>query len=130
VLLNIQVHCSLEDQIIQKQKSDKGIFHIKERMKSELDSRFKFDERGVLWFDDHLVVSKDQELRAKILDEAHQSNLSIHLGSSKMYCDLKSKFWWTKMKKRIATYAARCDNYWSQSYSHETSWSIAIVVCA
>jgi hypothetical protein len=29
VLLNIQVHYSLEDQIIQKQKSDKGIFHIK-----------------------------------------------------------------------------------------------------
>jgi hypothetical protein len=110
VLLNIQVHCSLEDQIIQKQKSDKGIFHIKERMKSEPNSRLKLDERGILWFDERLVVPKDQELRTKILDEAHQSKLSIHPGSTKMYCDLKAKFWWTKMKKEIAAYVARCDN--------------------
>jgi hypothetical protein len=40
VLLNIQIRCSLEDQTI-----DKGIFHIKERMKSEPNSRFKLDER-------------------------------------------------------------------------------------
>ena len=75
VLLNIQIRCSLEYHIIQKQKSDKGIFHIKERMKSEPDSRFKLDETGVLWFDHRLVVPKDQELRTKILDEAHQSKL-------------------------------------------------------
>jgi hypothetical protein len=61
-------------------------------MKSEPDSRFKLDERGVLWLDDHLVVPKDQELRTNILDEAHQSKLSIHPGSSKMYYDLKSNF--------------------------------------
>jgi hypothetical protein len=111
VLLNIQVRCSLEDQIIQKHKSDKGIFHIKERMKSEPNNRFKLDERGILRFDESLVVPKDQELQTKILDKAHQSKLSIHLGSSKMYYDLKSKFWWTKMKKEIAVYVARCDNY-------------------
>ena len=82
VLLNIQVCCSLEDQIIQKQKSDKGIFHIKERMKSKPNSRFKLDERGILWLDERLVAPKDQELQTKILDEAHQSKLSIHPGSS------------------------------------------------
>jgi hypothetical protein len=109
VLLNIQVHCSLEDQIIQKQKSNKGIFHIKERIKSKPDNHFKLDEIGVLWFDDRLVVPKDQELRTKILDEAHQSKLSIHPDSSKMYYDLKLKFWWAKMKE-IAAYVTRCDN--------------------
>jgi hypothetical protein len=110
VLLNIQVRCSLEDQITQKQKSDKGVFHIKERMKSEPNSRFKLDERGILWFDERMVIPKDQELRTKILDEAHQSKLSIHPRSSKMYCDLKSKFLWTKMKKEIVAFVARCDN--------------------
>jgi hypothetical protein len=65
VLLNIQICCSLEDQNIQKQKSDKGIFHIKEGMKSEPDSHFKLDERGVLWFDDHLVVPKDHKLQPR-----------------------------------------------------------------
>jgi len=36
------------------------------------------------------------------MDEAHLSKLSIHPWSSKMYQDLKSHFWWTKMKKEIA----------------------------
>ena len=56
------------------------------------------------------MVPKDRELRNQILDEAHSSKLSIHPGSSKMYQDLKTRFWWTKMKKEIATYVARCDN--------------------
>jgi hypothetical protein len=54
-------------------------------------------------------VSKDRELRNQILDEAHSSKLSINLGSSKMYQDLKTHFWWTKMKKEIVAYVARCD---------------------
>ena len=57
------------------------------------------------------MVPKDRELRNQILDEAHSSKLSIHLGSSKMYQDLKTHFWWTKMKKEITAYVARCDNY-------------------
>jgi len=68
------------------------------------------DERGVIWFEDWLVVPKDWELRNQILDEAHSSKLSIHLSSSKMYQDLKTHFWWTKMKKEIAAYVVRCDN--------------------
>ena len=55
------------------------------------------------------MVPKDRELRNQILDEAHSSKLSIHLGSSKMYQDLKTFFWWTKMTE-FATYVARCDN--------------------
>ena len=57
------------------------------------------------------MVPKDRELRNQILDEAHSSKLSIHPGSSKMYQDLKTRFWWTKMKKEIAAYVARCNNY-------------------
>ena len=56
------------------------------------------------------MVPKDRDLRNQILDEAHSSKLSIHSGSSKMYQDLKTRFWWTKMKKEVTTYVARCDN--------------------
>ena len=54
--------------------------------------------------------TKNHELRNQILDEAHSSKLSMHLGSSKMYQDLKNHFWWTNMKE-IAAYVARCDVY-------------------
>ena len=60
--------------------------------------------------EDRLVVPKDHGLRNQILDEAHSSKLSIHSGSSKIYQDLKTHFWWIKMKKEIAAYVARCDN--------------------
>ena len=57
------------------------------------------------------MVPKDHELINQILDEAHSSKLSIHPGSSKIYQDLKNHFWWTKMKKEITAYVARCDVY-------------------
>jgi hypothetical protein len=78
-------------------------------MKREPTKHFRVDEQGVLWFDDRLVVPKDQELKDKLMDEAHLSKLSIHLGSSKMYKELRPRYWWTKMKKGIAAYVARCD---------------------
>jgi hypothetical protein len=67
------------------------------------------DEQGMLWFDDRLVVPKNQDLKNKLMDEAHLSKLSIHPGSSKMYQELRPHYWWTKMKKEIAAYVARCD---------------------
>jgi hypothetical protein len=85
------------------------MFHIKKKMKKEPTKHFRVNEQGVLWFDDRLVVPKDQELKNKLMDEAHLSKLSIHLGSSKMYQELRPHYWWTKMKKQIAAYVARCD---------------------
>ena len=99
MLHNITVNCSLESKIIELQKTDVGVFHIKRKMKEQETKHFRLDERGVLWFKNRLVVLKDRELRNQILDEAHSSKLSIHPGSSKMYQDLKPYFWWTKMKK-------------------------------
>ena len=109
VLHNLTISCSLEAKVMELQKTDVGIFHIKRKMEEEETKHFRLDERGVLWFKDRLVVPKDRELRNQILDEAHSSKLSIHPGSSKMYQDLKTCFWWTKMKE-ITAYVARCDN--------------------
>ena len=109
VLHNITVNCSLKSKIIELQKTDVGVFHIKRKMKEQETKHFRLDERGVLWFKDRLVVPKDRELRNQIISKAHSSKLSIHPGSSKMYHDLKPCFWWTKMKKEIAAYVARCD---------------------
>jgi hypothetical protein len=44
VLHSIHISCSLESRIIEGQKIDKGIFHIKEKMKSEPSKHFRVDE--------------------------------------------------------------------------------------
>nr|GEZ17298.1 putative reverse transcriptase domain-containing protein [Tanacetum cinerariifolium] len=37
-----------------------------------------------------------------------KSKYSIHLGSDKMYQDLKKLYWWPNMKAEIATYVSKC----------------------
>jgi hypothetical protein len=70
---------------------------------------FSQDADGVLWFKYRLVVLKDFELYLKIMDEAHCSWHSIHLGTNKMYQDLKKNFRWTRMKRDITKYVSECD---------------------
>ena len=50
VLQNITISCSLKSKIIELQKTDVGVFHIKRRMKEQETNHFRLDERGVLWF--------------------------------------------------------------------------------
>jgi hypothetical protein len=44
VLHNIQISYTLESKIIEGQKADKGIFHIKEKIKKEPTKHFRVDE--------------------------------------------------------------------------------------
>jgi hypothetical protein len=110
-LFNIILVPTLRDEIIAAQKNDKDMDHIKRRMK-EGDPKvtcFHEDAEGTLWFKERLVVPKKEALKKKILDEAHTSRYSIHLGSSKMYHDLRQQFLWTRMKCEAARYISECD---------------------
>ncbi|GKC05181.1 putative reverse transcriptase domain-containing protein [Tanacetum coccineum] len=42
------------------------------------------------------------DLRTLIMHESHKLKYSIHLGSNKMYHDLKKLYWWPNMKADIA----------------------------
>ena len=49
-------------------------------MQEQETKHFKLDEKGVLWFEDRLVVPKDRELRNQILDKLIRPNcLSIRV---------------------------------------------------
>nr|GFB68118.1 putative reverse transcriptase domain, ribonuclease H-like domain, aspartic peptidase domain protein [Tanacetum cinerariifolium] len=47
-------------------------------------------------------------LRDLIMHESHKSKYSIHLGSDKMYQDLKKLYWWPKIKAIIVEYVGKC----------------------
>jgi hypothetical protein len=100
-LSHISVEPALQYQIIMAQLSDKGVQIIKENLhqKTEKYKCFRHDGKGILWFESRLVVSKNMDLKKKILDEAHLSKFSMHPGSTKMYHDLKPLYWWTRMKR-------------------------------
>ncbi|GJS37953.1 putative reverse transcriptase domain-containing protein [Tanacetum coccineum] len=47
------------------------------------------------------------DLRTVIMHESYKSKYSIHLGSDKMYQDMKKLYWWPNMKANIATYVRK-----------------------
>ena len=55
---------------------------------------FRMDDNGTLWFGKRLCVPDIKAVRDEILHEAHESAYSIHPRSTKMYLDLKEKYWW------------------------------------
>jgi hypothetical protein len=72
-LFNITLTPTLRSEIIIAQKHDKGMKHIKRRMR-EGDPKvtcFCEDAKGTLWFKDRLVMLRRATLKRKILDEAY-----------------------------------------------------------
>ena len=53
-----------------------------------------------------ICVPQGNDLRKLILSEAHDTAYSIHPGSTKMYYDLKERFWRPRMKRSVAEYVA------------------------
>nr|GFB60936.1 putative reverse transcriptase domain-containing protein [Tanacetum cinerariifolium] len=85
-------------------------------------SRVHLDDDNVLWQDTKLVVPNDVSLREALLTEAHSSPFSVHPGSIKMYHDLKQYFWWSGMKRDVATVVARC--LICQQRRHDAIWVV------
>ena len=83
---------TLEDQIIAAQKQDSGIQEIKENIVSGVAKCFSANDQGTIFFENRLVVPENEDLRQLILKEAHDTPLSIHPGSMKMYRHLRQRF--------------------------------------
>jgi hypothetical protein len=61
-------------------------------MKKGKCPKFRDDVQGVYWYKDRIYVPTDPTIRREILEEGHDSKYCIHLGSTKMYVDLKKQF--------------------------------------
>jgi hypothetical protein len=108
-LNELRMKYTLEDQIRQAQKGCPEIQEVKRLMESGKATDFRLDDQGTLWLKDRICVPQNKEIRDLILEEAHDSRYSIHPSCTKMYKDLKIRFWWEKMREDIAEYVARCD---------------------
>ena len=47
-------------------------------------------------------------MKEEIMHEPHFAPYAMHPESTKMYKDLKSHYWWPRMKKEIAEFVAKC----------------------
>ncbi|GJR85534.1 putative reverse transcriptase domain-containing protein [Tanacetum coccineum] len=65
-------------------------------------------------------------LRTVIMHESHKLKHSIHLGSDKMYQDMKKLYWWPNMKANIATYVSKCLTCANVKAEHQ--WPLGLLV--
>src|SRR5512141_2002235 len=105
----LEAQPTLVEQVRIAQASDPEIAELKKNMRVGKARGFAEDEQGTIWMGERLCVPENKELKDLILTEAHQTQYSIHPGSTKMYQDLKEKFWWVSMRREIAEYVALCD---------------------
>ena len=106
---NLDVQPTLEDQIRQSQNKDKDLMKIRNQTGENNAPDFRVDDRGTLWYKNRICVPKEGRFRQLIMEEAHNSAYSIHPGATKMYMDLKERYWWTGMKADVAQFVAHCD---------------------
>nr|GEX29697.1 hypothetical protein [Tanacetum cinerariifolium] len=66
------------------------------------------------------MIRKDiPKEKTVIMHEYPMSKYSIHLGSDKMYQDIKKLYWWSNMKADIATYVHKCLTYAKVKAEHQ-----------
>ena len=79
---------TLLDEIKAAQPQNKEILELREELKMGTPSKLSVDQNGILFRGKAIVVPNIQTIRDQILQEAHNSSLSIYTGSTKMYQDL------------------------------------------
>ena len=94
--------------MLEAQKSDEKISAIVSQNREGNETEFSVNDDGFLYYRDRVCVPNDDELKKFILKEAHSGSFAMHLGSTKMYQDLKTSYQWSGMKKDVSEFGTKC----------------------
>jgi len=98
---------TLLEKIKEAQSGDSKIQKFRNQVEARLRTDIQIHGDRTLHFGDRICVPKG-DVRQEVLSESHNSAYSIHPRGTKMYQDLKQRFWWHRMKREIARYIAKC----------------------
>ena len=80
---------------------------------------FSQGEDGLLRYQGRLCVPDVGALRQYILVESHNSRYYIHLGSTRMYRDLREVYWWNVIKSDITDFVSNFLNCQQVKVEHQ-----------
>ncbi|GJU16902.1 putative reverse transcriptase domain-containing protein [Tanacetum coccineum] len=106
--LVMTIHPKLPTQILEAQTEAIKEENIKAENLRGMDKAFEIRPDGTRCIKNRSWLPLFGNLRDLIMHESHKSKYSIHLGSDKMYQDLKKLYWWPNMKAIIAEYVGKC----------------------
>ncbi|XP_022883544.1 uncharacterized protein LOC111400364 [Olea europaea var. sylvestris] len=87
---DLSVRPTLRDRINGHQKGDQSFEYIKSEINSKKWKDFTIAEDEALYYQRRMCVPNFKELKREIPEEAHSYSYLVHLGSTKMYKDLKA----------------------------------------
>ena len=77
-----------------KEHLDQLLMEFKRSVLRKLNELFSQWGDGVLRYRGRLCVPDVDDLRSRLLEEAHGSQYSFHPGATKMNHDLQEVYWW------------------------------------
>ncbi|KAI9091936.1 hypothetical protein K1719_027871 [Acacia pycnantha] len=107
-LLVSQGEYDLRDEVDEAQKQDDWAKEIREKITRGETQDYDLSLSGLVEYKKRSMYRRVDELRRKIMDEAHKSKYTLHPCMVKMYLSMKSELWWPGMKKDVTEYVAKC----------------------
>jgi hypothetical protein len=119
LMVKLEIKSTLLEDIHIAQEKDEEINRIKERASEGRALGFGVAPDGLFRYQNRVCVPNNEEIRKLILEEAHFSPYTVHPGSTKMYQDLKKRFWWNGMKQDVAEFVERCSTCQQVKAEHQ-----------
>ncbi|KAL5545202.1 hypothetical protein UlMin_008986 [Ulmus minor] len=94
-LSTLTLQPTIFDGIKGAQELDPHLLKLKERVLEGKEAKFSVSTDGILHYKGRLCIPDDAEIKEQLLSEAHATPYSVHPGATKMYQDLKERFWWS-----------------------------------
>ncbi|KAL0537464.1 hypothetical protein IC582_026442 [Cucumis melo] len=107
-LAQLSVQPTLRQKIIAAQLNDPYLVEKRRMVETGQGENFSISSDDGLMFEGRLCVPEDSAVKTELLTEAHSSPFNVHPGSTKMYQDLRSVYWWRNMKREVADFVSRC----------------------
>ena len=82
----------LRDKVLEAQLMNKGVGKIKEQINRGIKIPFQIFSGKLLAMGKQVYLPENKSLKDEILKKAHESWFTTHLGSTKMYRDLKEYY--------------------------------------
>ena len=96
----------LRDKVLVAQQVNGMVEESIERVNKGIETSVQMLSNGLIAMGKQIYLPEDKTLKDEVLREAHESRFTTHLGSTKMYMDLKEYYWWPNMKRKIAEFVS------------------------
>ena len=107
-LARLDMQPTILEDIKRAQANDSSLQQVISTIDKEKKGEFVVSPEGAITFQGRICVPDVPEIKEQLLKEAHQVPYSVHPGNTKMYRDLKMRFWWPGMKNDVVNFVSRC----------------------